>query len=88
MARSKKSLNFEQTLQELEALVKEMESGDMTLEDSLSAFEKGIQLTRECQTALQNAEQRVQKLVADGDTLRETALDAAINEADADLLDD
>ncbi len=72
MAPSKKSLNFEQSLQDLEHLVKEMESGEMSLEDSLAAFEKGIQLTRECQTALQKAEQRVQKLVADGETLRET----------------
>ena len=40
-----------------------MEEGELSLEDSMKAFEKGIKLTRECQTALQKAEQKVQKLL-------------------------
>lgn len=69
MAKSKKPLNFEQALGELEALVGAMESGDMSLEESLQAFEQGIRLTRECQQALSQAEQKVQLLLSEnGDT--------------------
>ena len=61
--------DFEKALQELEELVTSMEEGDLTLEDSLQAFEKGIKLTRECQTALKKAEQKVQVLINEnGDT--------------------
>lgn len=69
MAKSKKPLNFEQALGELEALVAAMESGELTLEESLQAFEAGVRLTRECQQTLQQAEQKVQLLLAeDGST--------------------
>lgn len=68
MAKSKKALNFEQALGELEALVAAMESGDLTLEESLQAFEAGVRLTRECQQTLQQAEQKVQLLLADDGT--------------------
>lgn len=68
MAKSKKPLNFEQALGELEALVAAMESGEMTLEESLQAFETGVRLTRECQQTLQQAEQKVQLLLADDGT--------------------
>lgn len=53
-------------MQELEALVARMEKGDRSLEDSLKDFERGVELTRACQTALRDAEQKVQKLVSDG----------------------
>ena len=75
MPASKKRLNFEQNLEDLEALVVNMESGELSLEDSLAAFEKGIKLTRECQTALQKAEQRVQKLISDNGELSAVVLD-------------
>ena len=52
-------------MQELEALVTRMEKGDRSLEDSLKDFERGVELTRTCQTALRDAEQKVQKLVAE-----------------------
>ena len=55
--------NFEEALEELERLVSSMEEGELSLEDSMKAFEKGIKLTRECQTALQKAEQKVQILL-------------------------
>jgi exodeoxyribonuclease VII small subunit len=61
--------NFEQALEDLEQLVSSMEDGELSLEDSLQAFEKGIKLTRECQTALKQAEQKVQVLINEnGDT--------------------
>ena len=56
--------SFEDSLNELEALVERMESGDMSLEESLGAFERGISLTRSCQQALQAAEQKVEILTA------------------------
>lgn len=68
MAKTKKPLNFEKALSELEALVAAMESGDMTLEESLQAFEAGVRLTRECQMTLQQAEQKVQLLLAEDGT--------------------
>ena len=60
---AKKTVNFEKALSELEKLVDEMEQGNLSLEDSLKRFEKGIALTTECQQALQNAELKVKELV-------------------------
>jgi exodeoxyribonuclease VII small subunit len=59
----KKGVDFEQSLSTLESLVSRMEQGDMTLEESLQAFETGIALTRECQNRLAAAEQQVTKLI-------------------------
>jgi exodeoxyribonuclease VII small subunit len=53
---------FEATLADLESLVETLEKGDLSLEDSLAAFERGIRLTRACQKALDEAEQRVRIL--------------------------
>ncbi len=58
--------DFETAIAELEALVQRMESGELSLEDSLREFERGVQLTRLCQDALKAAEQRVKLLTADG----------------------
>lgn len=63
MAAKKKSLDFEQALVELERVVTAMEAGNMPLEESLKAFEQGVKLTRECQQALQEAEQKVELLL-------------------------
>ena len=69
MAKAKKSIQFEDQLAQLEALVEAMESGDLSLEDSLKSFEQGIKLARECQTALKAAEQTVEMLTRQGDDL-------------------
>lgn len=58
-----KAIDFEKSLAELENLVNRMEQGDSSLEDSLKDFERGIELTRNCQTALTEAEQKVQILL-------------------------
>lgn len=63
MASKKKAVNFEESLKALEALVNQMEKGDLSLEESLQAFEQGVALTRDCQTRLAMAEQQVRKLV-------------------------
>ncbi len=56
--------SFEASLDELEALVERLESGELSLEESLTLFERGIALTRTCQQALQAAEQKVEILTA------------------------
>ncbi|KAF1716560.1 exodeoxyribonuclease VII small subunit [Pseudoxanthomonas wuyuanensis] len=56
--------HFEQSLDELEKLVEKMEHGDMSLEASLAAYERGVGLYRQCQSALEQAELRV-KLLSD-----------------------
>jgi exodeoxyribonuclease VII small subunit len=55
--------DFEASLKELETLVETMEKGDLSLEDSLSHFERGVQLSRTCQQALKDAEQKVDILM-------------------------
>lgn len=59
--------DFEKALKELEQLVEKMEEGDLSLEESLKHFERGIALTRACQQALQSAEQKVQILLSEGE---------------------
>jgi exodeoxyribonuclease VII small subunit len=61
------SLNFESAMSELEDLVTKIEAGNLSLEESLKEFEKGIKLSRVCQKALTNAEQRVKVLSENGD---------------------
>jgi exodeoxyribonuclease VII small subunit len=63
MSRKKTASLFEDSMDELEKLVEQMEQGDISLEESLKAFERGIKLTRTCQQALQEAEQKVQILL-------------------------
>ncbi len=63
MARKKAAIDFEQSLADLQALVERLENGELSLEDSLTAFEQGIRLTRDCQGALTQAEQKVQILL-------------------------
>ncbi len=61
--KSSKQPDFETSLAELEALVERMESGDVPLEESLQLFERGVILTRQCQQALSEAEQKVEILL-------------------------
>lgn len=60
---SQELFNFEAALSELNQLVEQMEQGGMSLEDALKNFERGIALTRACQSALKTAEQKVQILL-------------------------
>ena len=64
--------DFERSMAELEALVARLERGELSLEESLAAFERGVELTRTCQDALRDAEQKVEMLVkrADGTEAR------------------
>jgi exodeoxyribonuclease VII small subunit len=60
---TKKPVNLEKALAELETLVDELESGDLPLEKAMKKFEEGIKLTRSCQAALREAEQKVEILL-------------------------
>jgi len=70
---TKKTINLEKTLADLENLVEELESGDLPLEKAMQKFEQGIKLARNCQAALKEAEQKVEILLksAGGEELEE-----------------
>ena len=59
----KKQLDLEKAMGELEEIAEQLESGELTLDKSLEQFEKGVKLSRECQSALTEAEQKVQILI-------------------------
>jgi exodeoxyribonuclease VII small subunit len=75
MARKKNTVDFEHSLADLQALVERLENGELSLEDSLSSFEQGIRLTRDCQAALAQAEQKVQMLLERDGDLQQVAFD-------------
>ena len=68
--------SFEASLTQLEGLVTRLESGDLPLEEALRTFEQGVRLTRECQSALAAAQQRVQQLLKRGDAVTVEDFDA------------
>ena len=67
--------DLEQSLARLEELVESLERGDLSLEESLKAFEAGIKLTRQCQETLAAAEQKVQLLIEQNGTLKSEPFD-------------
>ncbi len=71
----KTPVNFEKAMSELEQLVDDMEQGDMSLEDALKHFEKGISLASDCQQALSKAEQKVTQLIEKNGELLEKPFD-------------
>ncbi len=62
-AKKRKAKDFETALEELEELVETLEKGELSLDETLQQFERGIKLTRTCQSALKNAEQKVELLI-------------------------
>ncbi len=74
MATKKTDINFEKALEELEGIVEDLESGELSLENSLKSFEKGIKLARQCQEQLSKAELQVQKLIEENGELKTTPL--------------
>lgn len=68
---SRKKASFEDQIEELESIVEKLETGDLALEDSLSQFEKGVKLTKECQNLLDKAQQKVTILTQDNDQLED-----------------
>ena len=73
-------IDFERSLSELEAIVEKLEHGDLTLDESLKQFERGVQLARSCQGALKQAEQKVEILLrknGDAEAFDAASLDAS-----------
>ncbi len=70
---TKKTVNLEKAITDLEELVEELESGDLPLEKAMKKFEEGIKLTRGCQAALKEAEQKIEILLksAGGEALED-----------------
>lgn len=61
--KSPQKFDFEKALEQLEKIVSDLESGELTLDESIRAFEKGVELSRLCQKRLEVAEERVKKLI-------------------------
>jgi len=59
--------DFEKALEELEVLVEQLESGDLSLDQSLQQFKRGVELTRHCQGVLERAQQAVEQLLDPAD---------------------
>ena len=70
MPEAEKAESFENGLQELEKIVKEMESGDLPLERALELYEKGMKLSESCRKQLEEAETRIEMLVRKGDKMQ------------------
>ena len=70
MKKNEKEINIELSLQRLESIVSNMESGETPLEKSLSLFEEGMDLVNQCQSQLKKAEQRVENLIADSKDIK------------------
>jgi len=61
---------FEKSLDRLEEIVEKLETGDLSLDESLKLFEAGVKLSRDCQERLAEAERKIQTLLAQGDSLQ------------------
>lgn len=70
---AEKKNNFEKSIKELEEIVLKLENGDVSLDESLTLFEKGIKLSKQCQKILDDAEKKVSVLITDenGDMKKE-----------------
>lgn len=63
-------MSFEEELLELESIVEKLEKGQLSLDESLLLFEKGIKLVRECNDKLKSAQQKVEQLIEENGELR------------------
>jgi len=79
MPSKKAAFPFEESLAKLEGLVEKMEAGELSLEDSLKTFEEGVKLTRECQQALAQAEQKVKLLIETQEGVSEAAFSPGLD---------
>jgi exodeoxyribonuclease VII small subunit len=68
MGTTESTIDFEKSLKELEQIVRELESGDVNLDQSLKKFEHGIELYKKCRSTLENAEKKIKIL---SDSLKE-----------------
>jgi len=69
MAKQDKKIDFESSLKELESIVEKLEEENINLEDSVKSFEEGVNLVKQCQKQLQDAELKIKKLLDDGSSI-------------------
>ena len=69
--KDEKELNFEESLKELEEIVKKLEVGDVPLDDAIEEFNKAMKLAKTCDTKLKSAEETITKLVNDNDEMKD-----------------
>lgn len=72
MPRSKKPLSFEKALKKLESTVEALEDGQLSLDESLKLFEEGVQLARQCNRQLEDAQKKIEILTKDSEDLPRT----------------
>lgn len=83
MSRNAKTPDFEEALSELETLVQRLERGDLPLDEALKHFERGVALTRHCQSCLKAAQQKVEILLKQGSEPAVVPFEGAEAEAEA-----
>ena len=71
MAEKEQNLNFEEAIEQLENIANELEKGDLDLDTSVSKFEEGMKLSKQCNKFLENAEKRITILLKNGDKIEE-----------------
>lgn len=79
-----KDKKFEDAMKELEDIVKRLESGDLSLDESIKTFEQGVSLSKYCFSKLEEAEKKVSLLVKDGERIKQEPFDLRDNENDAE----
>ena len=71
-----KEMNFEETMEKLEAIASELENGNLSLDESLAKFEEGMKLSKKCNEIIENAEKKITILLQDGDEIKEESFTA------------
>ena len=66
-----KEINFEESMENLEKIVTELEKGDLNLDDSIKKFEEGMKISKECNTYLENAEKKITVLINENGNVTE-----------------
>ena len=69
--KKEENLNFEETMKQLEEIASQLEKGDLDLDTSISKFEQGMKLSKQCNDFLENAEKRITILLKDGNNIKE-----------------
>ncbi len=67
----KKEINFEKSIEEIEKIAEELESGKLNLDESIKKFEEGMNLSKKCSEYLENAEKKITMIINDGDSIKE-----------------
>lgn len=66
-----KEVNFEESMENLEKIVEELEKGDLNLDDSIKKFEEGMKISKQCNEYLENAEKKIAVLINENGNLKE-----------------